>query len=46
LPEELDELDFAEEKLSVDENIMSSLSLGPSSLDARSPGLNNGKNEF
>ena len=40
---ELDELEFVEEKSSVDENIMSSLSLGPSSLDtARNSGINNG----
>ena len=45
LPLELDELEFVEEKSSVDENIMSSLSLGPSSLEtARNSGINNGIN--
>ena len=43
LPVELDELEYVEEKSSVDENIMSSLSLGPGSLGtARNSGINNG----
>ncbi|CAB3993157.1 intraflagellar transport 122 homolog isoform X2, partial [Paramuricea clavata] len=42
LPEELDELEFAEEKLNLDENIMSSLSLGPGCLNNASKFNNNG----
>jgi hypothetical protein len=45
LPEELDELEFVEEKSNLDENIMSSLSLGPGCLNNASK-FNNGKNLY
>ena len=46
LPEELNELEFAEEKSNLDENIMSSLSLGPGCLNNASKFNNNGKNLY